>query len=402
MFRSPPQKSYADVVSPGQGPAPASSTSAPPRTQSPTESTTNVTTRSRGRGKGKETKLTAEPPSKPAFSREPTSYTPAPSERDNELQQLREALNAQVPENERLRSEVARSTAPVIPPSVPAPTLGVVLPSTETDQHSETGGRHKSRRNRRKTPKLPPPGKPNSLSPVRHHASSDRSRSPASSRSYYPKPTSLTSKLSDGREPKASLWKMLVSERLDIYANTLDTESARRAYVMDQTEGEAQQHLHALYIQIPRLTAKELIQQLAAIYSNPAEVERAKTQYDHWRMPNGSSTRHGHFLECYRTFRLLATQAEITDDSQLFRDLESKISDHLARAVALHKADCRTTEELANKLTMVDENEVSIRERNRYHAPREPAPAKKVTMPAHPLQTGRSLNNRDNLLIILF
>ncbi|QSZ35570.1 hypothetical protein DSL72_008440 [Monilinia vaccinii-corymbosi] len=422
MYRSPPHKSYTDIVSSSQSLTPTSSTSAPSRTQSPTESTTNITTRNKDRGKGKETKLTAEPSSKPTFSRKPTSYTPAPSERDNELQQLREALNAQALEIEQLRSEVARSTAPVIPPSVPAPTLGIVLPSTETDQHSETGGRHKSRRNRRKTPKLPLSDKPNSpapssslsepndserirdgqlyeqqsknhsRSPVRHHASSDRSRSPASSRSYHPKPTNLASKLSDGTEPKASLWKMLVLERLDIYANTLDTESARRAYVIDQTEGEAQQHLYALYMQIPRLTAKELIQQLAAIYSNPVEVERARTQYDHWRMPNGSSTRHGHFVEWYRTFRLLATQAEITDDSQLFRDLESKISDNLARAVALHKSDCRTTEELANKLTIVDENEVSIQERNRYHAPREPVPAKKPTMPAHPLQTGRSLN----------
>ncbi|QSZ33874.1 hypothetical protein DSL72_005447 [Monilinia vaccinii-corymbosi] len=360
-------------------------------------------------------KLAAKLPSKPAFSCEPTSHAPAPSERDNELQQLREALKAQVLENERLRSEVACSTVPVIPPSVPVPTPGMILPSTETDQHSETGDRHKSRRNRRKTPKLPPSSKPNSLAlspppsesgrseqigdsqvhsrpPIRHQTSSNRSRSPASSRSYYAKPTNLTSKLSNGKEPKASLWKMLVSERLDIYANTLDTESARRAYVMDQTEGEAQQHLHALYIQTPRLTATELIKQLAAIYSNPAEVERAKTQYDYWRMPNDSSTRHGYFVEWYRTFRLLATQAEITDDGQLFRDLESKISDHLARAMALHKSDCRTTEELANKLTMVDKNEVSIQEQNRHHASHKPVPAKKPTMPAHPLQTSRSLN----------
>ncbi|QSZ32830.1 hypothetical protein DSL72_002410 [Monilinia vaccinii-corymbosi] len=297
MFRSPPQKSYTDVASPGQGSAPASSAFAPPCTQSPSESITNVTTRSRGRGKGKETKPAAEPPSKPALSREPTSCTPAPSERDNELQQLREALNAQVPENERLRSEVARSTAPVIPPSVPAPTLGVVLPSTETDQHSETGGRHKSRRNRRKTPKLPPPGKPNSPAPSSSPSESDRSEQIRGGQ-----PHEQHSK-THSRSP------ILVLERLDIYANTLNTESARRAYVMDQTESEAQQHLHALYIQIPRLTAKELIQQLAVIYSNPAEVERARTQYNHWRMPNGSNTRHSHFVEWYRTFRLLATQA---------------------------------------------------------------------------------------------
>ncbi|QSZ28609.1 hypothetical protein DSL72_003108 [Monilinia vaccinii-corymbosi] len=270
----------------------------------------------------------------------------------------------------------------------------MIFPSTETDQYSETGGRHKSWRNRRKTPKLLPSSKPNSLalnlllsesgrseqigdsqvhsrSPIRHQTSSNRSRSPAFSRLYYAKPTNLTSKLSDGREPKASLWKMLVSERFDIYANTLDTESARCAYVMDQTEGEAQQHLHALYIQTSRFTATELIKQLIAIYSNLAEVERAKTQYDYWRMPNGSSTRHSYFL---------------------FKDLESKISDHLARAVALHKSDCCTTEELANKLTMVDENEVSIRERNRHYAPCELVPAKKPTMPAHLLQTSRSLN----------
>ncbi|QSZ30762.1 hypothetical protein DSL72_000320 [Monilinia vaccinii-corymbosi] len=109
-------------------------------------------------------------------------------------------------------------------------------------------------------------------------------------------------------------------------------------------------------------------------------------------MLNGSSMRYSYFVEWYRTFRLLATQAEITDDGQLFRDLESKISDYLACAVAFHKSDCCIIEELANKLTMVDENEISIQERNRYHVLCKPISAKKPTMPVYPLQTSRSLN----------
>ncbi|QSZ30830.1 hypothetical protein DSL72_000388 [Monilinia vaccinii-corymbosi] len=163
---------------------------------------------------------------------------------------------------------------------------------------------------------------------------------------------------------------MLVSERLDIHVNTLDIESSRRAYVIDQTEDEAQQYLYALYIQTPRFIATELVKQLAAIYSNPAEIEGAKTQYDYWRMPN----------------------VEITDDDRLFRDLESKISDHLAHAIALHKADCCIIKELANKLTIIDKDKVSTQEQNRYHTPHKPVPAEKLTIPAYSLQTNRSLN----------
>lgn len=200
-------------------------------------------------------------------------------------------------------------------------------------------------------------------------SSQRRSTTAATDRPYFPKPTNLTSKLKDGIEPKANLWLLLVSERLELYESSLVSESQRRSYVVDQTEGEAQEHILALYMQTPKLTGQELANQLAAIYRNPAEVDHARTEYEHWVMPNTSQR--GNFIVWYRKFRLLATQAEITDQPTLLRDLDRKISDFLARAVALHRKSCATVDALADKLTEIDELEVSIRERNRYRPARE-------------------------------
>ena len=126
-----------------------------------------------------------------------------------------------------------------------------------------------------------------------------------------------------------------------------------------------------MYIQIPELAGQELAYQLAAIYRNPAEVDHARTEYEHWVMPN--TTQRGNFIIWYRKFRLLTTQAEVTGQQTLLRDLDRKISDFLARAVALHYKSCTTIDALADKLTEIDELEVSIRERNRYRPAREVA-----------------------------
>ncbi|KAK6601699.1 hypothetical protein H4I96_07040 [Botrytis cinerea] len=168
-------------------------------------------------------------------------------------------------------------------------------------------------------------------------------------------PTNLTSKLKAGVEPKVNLWLQLVSERLELYESSLTSKSQRRSYVVDQTEGEAQEHILALYIQIPELAGQELAYQLAAIYRNPAEVDHARTEYEHWVMPNTTQ------------------RAEVTGQQTLLRDLDRKISDFLARAVALHYKSCTTIDALADKLTEIDELEVSIRERNRYRPAREVA-----------------------------
>ena len=200
---------------------------------------------------------------------------------------------------------------------------------------------------------------------------------------YFPKPTNLTSKLKAGVEPKVNLWLQLVSERLELYESSLTSKSQRRSYVVDQTEGEAQEHILALYIQIPELAGQELAYQLAAIYRNPAEVDHARTEYEHWVMPN--TTQRGNFIVWYRKFRLLTTQAEVTNQQTLLRDLDRKISDFLARAVALHYKSCTTIDALADKLTEIDELEVSIRERNRYRPAREVAKKPGASSNSHQL-----------------
>ncbi|RAL62738.1 hypothetical protein DID88_004580 [Monilinia fructigena] len=269
-----------------------------------------------------------------------------------------------------------------------------IYPSVETDTCSNQGHRKRSKQ-RRKSERDPhsntaPP--PPSTEPSEAGGSNSSSRSGRSARkrngprfipvsrdptpnpgsTYLIKPTNLTNKLSNGIEPKASLWRAMVTDRLELYANTFTNEAQRQAYVVDQTESKAFEHLQALYMQVPRLTGQQLVNQLADIYRNPAEVDYARSQYDHWVMPN-SSTR-SNFLEWYREFRLLATQAEITDEQTLMRDLDRKISDFLARAIALRRADCRTINDLAAKLVRVDEVEVTLRERNRYRASRDTTP----------------------------
>ncbi|ATZ54448.1 hypothetical protein BCIN_10g04500 [Botrytis cinerea B05.10] len=168
-------------------------------------------------------------------------------------------------------------------------------------------------------------------------------------------------------EPKANLWLLLVSERLELYESSLTSESQRRSYVVDQTEGETQEHILALYMQIPKLTGQELAYQLAAIYRNPAEVDHARTEYEHWVMPNTTQ------------------RAEVTNQQTLLRDLDRKISDFLARAVALHHKPCTTVGALADKLTEIDELEVSIRERNRYRPAREVAKKPGASSNSHQL-----------------
>ncbi|RAL60086.1 hypothetical protein DID88_000712 [Monilinia fructigena] len=343
---------------------------------------------------------------------------------DNDM--LRASLQQLQEENERLRQQASLNTFPDIPPSkshgMPAQASGStvdpeIYPSVETDTRSNRGRRKKTKQ-RRKSERNPhantaPPLPSSEPSESGRSNSSGRSGRPARKRNdsrfvsishdstpspgstYLIKPTNLTNKLSNGIEPKASLWKAMITDRLELYANTFTTEAQRRAYVVDQTESKALEHLQALYMQIPRLTGQQLVDQLADIYRNPAEVDHARSQYDHWAMPN-SNTR-GNFLEWYREFRLLATQAEITDEQTLMRDLDRKISDFLARAIALHRADCRTINDLAAKLTQVDEVEVTLRERNRYRVSRDTTPhSKKASNPT--THTDKNVANNPGLL----
>ncbi|KAK6598155.1 hypothetical protein H4I96_09107 [Botrytis cinerea] len=318
-----------------------------------------VNTGSRGKGKGRDTM-----PQPPAEDR-------------SETLRLLQSLAASMQElhgrisNLEIEATASRhSPSPALQPQDASDEVRghsrpeVLIPSIERDSNPSEK-RKKPRHRRRNNQKDNPSESSESIS-----SNDDRSkRTRFGQETHSPQPTNLTSKLKDGIEPKANLWLLLVSERLELYESSLVSESQRRSYVVDQTEGEAQEHILALYMQTPKLTGQELANQLAAIYRNPAEVDHARTEYEHWVMPNTSQR--GNFIVWYRKFRLLATQAEITDQPTLLRDLDRKISDFLARAVALHRKSCTTVDALADKLTEIDELEVSIRERNRYRPARE-------------------------------
>jgi hypothetical protein len=73
---------------------------------------------------------------------------------------------------------------------------------------------------------------------------------------YRPKVTDLHNKLNDGTSIRPSLWRTLILERLEIYQYALPTESFRRQYVLEQTQGLILEYLEGQYLQQnPPLTA---------------------------------------------------------------------------------------------------------------------------------------------------
>jgi Ni/Co efflux regulator RcnB len=90
---------------------------------------------------------------------------------------------------------------------------------------------------------------------------------------YRPKVTDLHNKLNNGTSIRPSLWRTLMLERLEIYQYTLPTESFRRQYVLEQTQGLALEYLEGQYLQqTPPLTAVQLVELVATFLTNPVEA----------------------------------------------------------------------------------------------------------------------------------
>ncbi|RAL59702.1 hypothetical protein DID88_000334 [Monilinia fructigena] len=262
MQRTPvPSRSYKDALSSNSG-TPAGTSAAAAQS---TKGMENVTVHRPRNMKGKEMHSDAGP--EPDRSESPTTSSAHEQELayqrtqiDNDM--LRASLQQLQEENERLRQQASLNTFPDIPPSkshgMPAQASGStvdpeIYPSVETDTRSNRGRRKKTKQ-RRKSERNPhantaPPLPSSEPSESGRSNSSGRSGRPARKRNdsrfvsishdstpspgstYLIKPTNLTNKLSNGIEPKASLWKAMITDRLELYANTFTTEAQRRAAV---------------------------------------------------------------------------------------------------------------------------------------------------------------------------
>lgn len=136
----------------------------------------------------------------------------------------------------------------------------------------------------------------------------------------------LTEKLSDGVEPRLSVttWKYQIEVTYRTYVDYFGSEDERRAYLLNQTEGDARQYIEP-QITDPtdpnnQPTALDLVNDLYSFLYNPQTREKARNEYNRLKMQPTDS-----FWSFYRKFRGLSRAAKITNDDDLMFDLKSKI-----------------------------------------------------------------------------
>jgi hypothetical protein len=173
---------------------------------------------------------------------------------------------------------------------------------------------------------------------------------------YRPKVTDLHNKLNDGASIRPSLWRTLMLERLEIYQHALPTESFRRQYVLEQTQGLALEYLEGQYLQqTPPLTAVQLVESVATFLTDPAEAQRAADEYYVLRMGNLS------FTEFHRQLMRLANLAGITDKRTLRQDLTFKVTEFYRRATGMGRMASTSLEGDVRVYQWLEANEAGIK-----------------------------------------
>jgi hypothetical protein len=155
-------------------------------------------------------------------------------------------------------------------------------------------------------------------------------------------------------------------ERLEIYQHALPTESFRRQYVLEQTQGLALEYLEGQYLQQnPPLTAIQLVESVVTFLTDPAEAQRAADEYHVLRMGNLS------FTEFHRRLMRLANLANITDKHTLRQDLTFKVTEFYRRATGMGRMASTTLEGDVRVYQWLEANEAGIKTVNsaRSHTP---------------------------------
>jgi hypothetical protein len=177
------------------------------------------------------------------------------------------------------------------------------------------------------------------------------------SQSYLPKVTNMTNKLSDGQQFRASLWRAIITDRMEAYTETLSSQGLKRQYVLDQLEGTALDYAEGLYLQqSPRLSAESIVSQVADFLTDPAERERARDQFRVLRMQEGTP-----FREFYREFCLLASLARKTNAEDLRDDLATKVTPFYRRTCSMALLNSRSLSEDVRLYHHVDATEAGIK-----------------------------------------
>jgi hypothetical protein len=169
-------------------------------------------------------------------------------------------------------------------------------------------------------------------------------------------------KLGDGKEPSFDFWQVQLLGKFEVNADHFADEKARKYYVLGCTEGDAQRHL------LPRCkpestnpfkTAREMIDYLKGIFTNPHHVEDAKREYRALRMKEVQT-----FHEFKTTFLHLADEARIAEDDRL-DDLYNKLAYSLQDRLVSQRHAIHTFEDLTRIASSVDSELRAIQARLR-------------------------------------
>jgi hypothetical protein len=206
----------------------------------------------------------------------------------------------------------------------------------------------------------------------------NRPQAPVKSAIKIPDPPLLNKR---DQEPQFELWSTQIRDKLHINADLFQTEQARMGYVFNRTTGEAQGHLFSRYRPSAKnayQTAQEMIEHLRTIYEDPYQRENARYTFGKFYMKKSQP-----FIEFYSEFLRLANRAEIEED-RYAEELFLRVSYDLQLAISPLRQTFKTYQELANRLTAIDQDATRIKERKeRFDKKKDPygRPITKTTTP---------------------
>jgi len=178
--------------------------------------------------------------------------------------------------------------------------------------------------------------------------------------------------LSDGKDPTFLSWKLLVQGKFRSNADHFQDEEDKMLYLFNRTSGDAQKHLEPRYdedCQTRFVSAKEMLDHLASIYTNPNAVRDARHDYNSLAMKQGQL-----FSEFQTQFLHLAGQAQVPRESWRM-DLYDRVTTTLQKGIAPNLRLLPTYEELSADLASLDTElrRIAVREeRQRRFRERQP------------------------------
>jgi hypothetical protein len=192
--------------------------------------------------------------------------------------------------------------------------------------------------------------------------------SPAQSSSFghMSKRVANPKELTNGKDPLYESWRISILGKLRMNADHYPDEEDKMLLVFSCTQGDAQEHLLSRYQENSPtrfVSAREMVDYLATIYTNPNEVRDAK--YDYERLMMKECQTYGAFQT---EFLHLAGKAQIPRSS-LLTDSYDKLTIPLQRGIAPILRTFQTYEDLAANCISLDTEFRRIRARETTQKP---------------------------------